>query len=207
MDPVTAVLGGSVVQTIASAREAEKNRKFQERMSSTAHQREVSDLKAAGLNPLLSVMRGSGASSPSGAVGQVADFGSATAKALDIRLARELQGKQIKLLEAQTIKTHAEAATESARLPGRITLDQMQGRLAAASGSQIYNMMPEIIAKARAEVASLVSSARRADALAYLDELARTGAYNEAEFQKRVGTGGQFLKFLNEALKTLKGAR
>lgn len=50
-----------------NASEAAKNRDWQQMMSDTAHQREVADLRAAGLNPVLSASGGNGAAVTSGA--------------------------------------------------------------------------------------------------------------------------------------------
>lgn len=50
-----------------NAAEAAKNRNWQELLSNTAHQREIKDLQAAGLNPVLSASGGNGAAVTSGA--------------------------------------------------------------------------------------------------------------------------------------------
>lgn len=202
---------GDVYSAQSAKKEAQRNRDFQERMSNTAHQREVADLIAAGLNPALSAMRGGGASSPSGAVADVPDFGSGVGRGVSSALSVKRARAEIELLEAQadaargqSIFSRTQAYDLSTTATDRYRKLSGEATIAELDADQKRALMPLLVDEARARIRQLGSSARQMEALALLSELDKTGRTNLAKFEEQVGSMGPAGRYILEILRSLK---
>lgn len=111
-----ATLGGAALQTLggvyANQRQVSSAREqmaFQERMSSTAYQRAMADMRKAGLNPILAYQKG-GASAPGGAQANIRNPLEGAATSAANYVAAQQATASIQQIKSQTALNNANSA-------------------------------------------------------------------------------------------------
>lgn len=179
----TTLLGG-LVQNVSSAKQAQANREWQEGMSSSAHQREVADLRAAGLNPILSASRG-GASTPGGAV---AAQGNPTAGVVASALEARRNKAEVDLIN----QNKANAEQEFWRIKANTNLQSQQFNQAQEQTNLLNQQIKTEAERTRHEAAAANIATSNAKGRAL------EGQIDETRY-------GEIMRYIDRAIKSLTG--
>ena len=236
-DALVGAIGGSLLGGLFAG---ERNREqiglsreqmeFQERMSSTAYQRAVKDMSAAGLNPMLAYSQG-GASAPLGSMPQIENVAGSVASGAQTganviqaiqQVAKNLADTQY--VEAQTELTKrqtqdasvysAKAAEEIGAL--RASISELQSRVHLQSAQEgatriggEKTMIEKELADAEARLKRLELRGRedtfsadvaRRKAESALTQLEIPGAEAQARFYGDTGTASKYLQMILQIL-------
>lgn len=188
-----ASLVGGWLANRGRSKEAEKNRRFQERMRNTQWQAAVADMEAAGINPALAYSQGPNAS-PGGSMASQEDIvtpavSSARQGAMVAKQMKQLDA-QISNVQAQTSLTKAKARLESARADYLVPETQLSMDVPGRTGITVPPLLFDLI---DAEIGGASARARK-------DRLTGDVMEPTAEIMRTLGVWGPILALLGGGL-------